>query len=118
MIKVSVFYPNHPGARFDFDYYTATHLPLVRDRLGAACRGVAADRGLAGGAPDAPPAYLAIAHLYFDSVDAFNAAFTPVAEQILGDIPNYTDLAPDLQISEVLGAPQVAEMGSFGTRGG
>ena len=54
MIKVSVFYPNQPGTRFDFDYYTATHLPLVRDKLGAACKGIAADRGMAGGAPDAP----------------------------------------------------------------
>ena len=41
MIKVSVFYPNKPGARFDFDYYTATHLPLVRDKLGGACEGIA-----------------------------------------------------------------------------
>lgn len=102
MIKVSVFYPNTPGARFDFDYYANTHLPLVRDKLGSACQGVAADKGIAGGAPGAAPAYIAIAHLYFESVDAFNAAFGPVANDILGDIPNYTDLTPDLQISEVL----------------
>jgi len=102
MIKVSVFYPNKPGAKFDFDYYTAKHLPLVRDKLGAACKGIAADRGLAGGAPGAPAPYVAIAHLYFESVDAFNAAFGPVSGEILGDIPNYTDLSPDLQISDVL----------------
>lgn len=102
MIKVSVFYPNTPGAKFDFDYYTRSHLPMVRDKLGSACKGVAADKGLAGGAPDAPAPYVAIAHLYFETVEAFNAAFGPVANDILGDIPNYTDLSPDLQISEVL----------------
>jgi uncharacterized protein (TIGR02118 family) len=113
MIKVSVFYPNQPGARFDFDYYTGTHLPLVRDKLGAACHGVAADKGLAGGAPDAPAPYVAIAHLYFETVEAFNAAFSPVAEQILGDIPNYTDLTPTLQISEVLVNASRSETGEL-----
>lgn len=102
MIKVSVFYPNRPGARFDFDYYVHQHLPMVRDKLGSACKGVAAVKGLSGGAPDAPAPYVAIAHLFFDSVDAFNAAFGPVSGDILGDIPNYTDLSPELQISEVL----------------
>jgi len=102
MIKVSVFYPNTPGARFDFDYYTNSHLPMVRDKLGAACQGVAADKGIAGGTPGAAAPYVAIAHLYFESVEAFNTAFGAAANEILGDIPNYTDLTPDLQISEVL----------------
>ena len=35
-------------------------------------------------------------------VEAFQAGFGPHAEEILGDIPNYTDLAPTLQISEVM----------------
>ena len=29
MIKVSVMYPNRPGARFDHDYYRDKHLPLI-----------------------------------------------------------------------------------------
>ena len=29
MIKVSVMYPNAPGARFDHDYYRDKHLPLT-----------------------------------------------------------------------------------------
>ena len=101
MIKVSVFYPNREGCRFDFDYYCNTHLPMVREKLGPACTGIAADRGLAGGEPGSPPIYVAIAHLFFQSVEAFQQAFGPAAAEILGDIPNYTDLSPDLQISEV-----------------
>ena len=36
MIKVSVMYPNTPGARFDHDYYRDRHLPLIKSRMGAA----------------------------------------------------------------------------------
>ncbi len=113
MIKVSVFYANKPGCRFDFDYYTTKHLPLVRDKLGTACTGIAADKGLAGGAPGSSPTFIAIAHLYFESVDAFQNAFNPVAGEILGDIPNYTDLQPDLQISEVVMNASRSEKGEL-----
>jgi uncharacterized protein (TIGR02118 family) len=40
-------------------------------------------------------------HLYFDTTDAFLAAFGPHAEAILADIPNYTNTQPTIQISEV-----------------
>jgi uncharacterized protein (TIGR02118 family) len=42
-----------------------------------------------------------LAHLAFDSVDAFQAAFGPHAAAIMGDIPNYTNVQPVVQISEV-----------------
>jgi uncharacterized protein (TIGR02118 family) len=41
-------------------------------------------------------------HLLFDSLEAFQGAFGPHAEAIMGDIPNYTDLEPVIQISEVI----------------
>jgi uncharacterized protein (TIGR02118 family) len=34
-------------------------------------------------------------------VEAFQSAFGPHAEEIMADIPNYTDIQPTLQISEV-----------------
>ena len=37
MIKVSVMYPNTPGARFDHEYYRDQHLPLVKARMGDSC---------------------------------------------------------------------------------
>ena len=45
--------------------------------------------------------YRVICHLSFDSVDAFQTAFGANAPQIMGDIPNYTDIQPMVQISEV-----------------
>jgi len=40
-------------------------------------------------------------HLYFDSVEAFQAVFGPHAGPIMDDIPNYTNVQPTIQVSEV-----------------
>ena len=101
MIIVSVLYPNGPGSKFDLDYYLQRHVPMVQQRLGAALKRVAVERGLAGGAPGAPAPFLAMAHLYFDSVEAFQSAFGPHAGAILADVPNYTNTTPVIQIGEV-----------------
>ena len=47
MIKVSVFYPNNEGSKFDMNYYCNTHMPMVRQKLGAACKGAAVEQGIA-----------------------------------------------------------------------
>jgi uncharacterized protein (TIGR02118 family) len=101
MIKVAVLYPNGSGAKFDMKYYVTKHLPMVRDRCAPACRGIAAESGLAGGSPGAPAPYIAVGYLTFDSVAAFQQAFTPHVAEIMGDIPNYTNTTPVVQISEV-----------------
>ena len=102
MIKVSVMYVNTPGARFDHEYYRDKHMPLLKKRMGDACLYYTIDKGLAGGAPGEPAKYVAMCHVFCDSVESFQAAFEPHAKEILGDISNYTDLAPTLQISEVV----------------
>jgi uncharacterized protein (TIGR02118 family) len=100
MIRVSVFYPNSPGATFDMAYYTSKHLPMVQ-RKAAGCKGIAADEGAAGGAPGSQPTYVAIGYLLFDSVQAFESGFGPHASEILADVPNYTNTRPIIQISEI-----------------
>jgi uncharacterized protein (TIGR02118 family) len=102
MIKVSVMYPNTPGARFDHAYYRDKHMPLVKGLMGDSCLYYTVDKGLAGGAPGAPAPYVAMCHLFCDTVEAFQAGFGPHAEEIMADIPNYTDLAPTIQISEAV----------------
>ena len=101
MIRVSVLYPHKEGARFDWAYYTGTHIPMVGRKLGSAVKAVSVDQGMAGGAPGSPPAFVAIANLTFDSVPAFQAAFGPHADEIMADIPKYTSIEPTIQISEV-----------------
>jgi uncharacterized protein (TIGR02118 family) len=102
MIKVSVMYPNIAGARFDHVYYRDKHMPLVKRSMGDACLFYTVDKGLAGGAPGEPAPYVGMCHIYSDSVETFQAGFGPHAKEILGDIANYTDLAPVMQISEVV----------------
>lgn len=101
MIKVSVLYPSGEGAKFDMSYYCKSHMPMVQEKLGAACKRVAVEEGLAGGAPGAPPTYVAMGHLYFDSVAEFQGALAPHEAAIMGDIPNYTNIHPIIQVSEV-----------------
>ena len=102
MIKVSVMYPYAPGARFDHDYYRDKHMPMLKARLGDACKSYTVAKGVSGGAPGSPPAFVGMCHIFAESVEAFQAAFGPHAKEILGDIPNYTDLKPTMQISEVV----------------
>lgn len=102
MINVSVMYPNKPGALFDHDYYRDTHMPLVKARLGDACIRYSVEKGLGGGAPGAPAPYVGICHIYSPSIEAFQAAMAQHAKEIMGDIPNYTDLQPVMQVSEVV----------------
>jgi len=101
MIKVHILYPNAPGVRFDMAYYCEKHMPMVQARLGAACQGFTVDAGLGGGAPGQPAPYVAIGALLCTSLEAFQAAMGAHAAEIMGDIPNYTDAKPVLQISEV-----------------
>ena len=102
MIKVTVLYPNKAGSRFDHGYYKDKHMPLVKARMGAACKFYTVDKGLGGERPGDPPPYVAMCHIFCDSVEAFGAAFGPHADEIVADIANYTDLAPIVQMSEVV----------------
>ena len=101
MIKVSVMYPNGPDVHFDDVYYTKNHMPMVKDRMGEHCQYYTVDRGLSSGAPDANAPYIAMGHLFCDSLEAFQAGFGPHTKEIMGDIPNYTNQTPIIQISDV-----------------
>jgi uncharacterized protein (TIGR02118 family) len=101
MVKVSVFYPNGEGHYFDMGYYLDTHMPMVQARLGAALRGVSVEHGLGGSEAGAPPLYLAMGHLLFDSVEQFQQSFGTHGAEIVGDVPNFTNTRPALQVSEI-----------------
>lgn len=101
-IKVSVLYPNENGKAFNMDYYCNKHVPMVAGLLGEAVIGATVEKGLAGGAPDTAAAYSAMGNLYFDSMESFQNSFGPNAEQIMGDVPNFANVEPIVQISEVM----------------
>lgn len=102
MIRVSVFYPQGGGSTlFDMNYYLNKHIPMVQQKLGKACKSIAVEQGLTGSTPDAMPSFLVITHMTFDTVESFQAAFSPHAAAIKADTANYTKIAPILQVSEV-----------------
>jgi uncharacterized protein (TIGR02118 family) len=101
VIKVSVLYPNTAGSRFDMTYYLNKHIPMVQQKLGTALKGASVEQGLGGAQPGSPPAYVAMGHLLFDSVETFQKSFGPHAETIVADVSNYTNTQPTIQVSEV-----------------
>ena len=42
-----------------------------------------------------------LCHLHFDSVESYQQAIGPVAEQIRNDVANYASEAPIIQLSDV-----------------
>ena len=101
MIRVTFLYPNKPGSRFNADYYIDVHMPLAIKLLGSALKGVSAEIGLSAAMPDQPAPNAAIATFDFESVQAFTAAVMPHYLELQSDIPNYTDIEPVVQISEL-----------------
>jgi uncharacterized protein (TIGR02118 family) len=101
MIKVTVFYPFSKGKKFDMDYYCNSHMNLVKKSMGDFLKASTVEKGLAGMAPNSPAPYFAIGSMYFDSVETFKMAFSK-AENLMADIPNFTDTEPQVQISEVV----------------
>ena len=101
MIRFTVLYPAKPGSRFDVDYYVRTHMPMSRRLLGSAVKSISVEIGIGGEVPGEPAPFAAIAGFECESVDAFMTAFLPVADQLRGDIPNYTDIVPVIQVSEI-----------------
>ncbi len=101
MIKISILYPN--TGKFDMDYYLKIHMPRSIELLskGKGYRGVSVERGMGGAEPGSAPAHVAMCHYLFDTVDEFVAAFMPHADELQGDIPNYTDIQPVIQFNEV-----------------
>ena len=102
MIKVSVLYTNSEGKKFEMDYYCDKHTPLLTGLLGDPLKGVSIESGLSGATPDSPATFVAIMNMYFDPLESFGQIFNPNADKLMKDIPNFTDIDPVVQISEVV----------------
>jgi len=55
MIRVSVLYQNAEDKKFDMAYYINKHMPMVKQKLGSACKRVDVDQGLGGAHQDRSP---------------------------------------------------------------
>ncbi len=103
MIALTVLYPKTDTSRFDMDYYLNQHVPLTRARLTpVGAIGIDLEEGLVGGAPDSPPAYAVIGRIRFNTLEELQTALATHGPELIGDIPNFTDVQPELQISRII----------------
>ena len=100
-ISLQVAYPVTDDTQFDYDYYLATHMPLVGEHMGPHIESTLVTKGLAGG-PDVPAPYYAIATIVFADQAALDSAMA-VAGPVLADIPNFTNTQPQMLIGQVVG---------------
>lgn len=95
--KSTVLYPNEDDTKFDLDYYLATHMPLVGQKwkqYGLTGWDVIKHDATVGGAA---PKYLIEATLVWESKEAAEKATTgPEAQEVFGDVPNFTNKQPVL----------------------
>jgi uncharacterized protein (TIGR02118 family) len=101
MIRVSVMYPNAPGKKFDWDYYLSKHIPAVRALTTMGLVRVEVDKGIASAQPGVAAPFLAIAHMYFNTVEDVQRFMSGGAE-LMADLPNFTDIQPQAQISQIV----------------
>ncbi len=94
MISVMIMYPKTDDSTFDMDYYKATHMPMFAESLGDACQGW-------GAATIKTGKWEAVGWAMVDSQEALDAAMAEHGAKIMGDIPNYTNVAPELVVGDV-----------------
>ena len=104
MIKVSVLYPHDAAMKFDFDYALKSHLPMVERLLRPiGLQSAWIDKGVSAADPKEPAPFVAVNNLLFNTVEEVHQAFMTHGHEIMGDIKNYTDIKPQIQISETVG---------------
>lgn len=102
MYKVSVMYPTTEGADFDFDYYCNKHIPMVEERMRPfGLLRTAVEKGLPTADGQAPP-YVCVGHLYFETADGYDKSIQAHADELRGDLKNYTTIRPQRLLGEVL----------------
>lgn len=99
MLAVTIMYPRTDDSTFDMDYYVSSHMPMFAESIGDACQGW--------GAVSFPKGkYTAMGWLMVTDRDALNAGLQAHGANIMGDVPNYTNVEPEMLIGEVAGGSQ------------
>ena len=111
MIRVTTLWPRTNDSHFDMEYYLTKHVPMTNARLQSLGLSVVSevDEGLGSLMPGEPPPYAAIGTLLFETMEDLQKGLAAHGAEIMGDIPNFTDVQPVIQIgSVVLGVTQAA----------
>jgi uncharacterized protein (TIGR02118 family) len=96
MLAITILYPRTDDSTFDMDYYVGSHMPMFAEALGDACQGWGAASVAAG-------SYAAMGWAMVSDQAAFDAAMAEHGAKIMGDVPNYTNVRPELLVGEITG---------------
>ncbi len=96
MLVVTILYPRTDDSTFDTDYYTSTHMPMFAESLGDACQGW-------GAATIAAGKYQALGWVTVTDQAGFDAGMKEHGGKIMNDVPNYTNVQPELLVGEYVG---------------
>jgi len=97
---LTVVYPWKDDAKFDFEYYTGKHLPLLRQLYGASVGKMHVHKGMRRG-DGSPPAFVGGVTVEILSLEAFDAAAKEHRPKLIADVPNFSNITPVAQIDEV-----------------
>ena len=102
MVRVTLMYKNMENANFDFDYYINQHLPLARKLLkNSGLIGIEVEKGLKM-LNEEKVDCICISHLDFPDFESAQRSLEQFSEELKADVPNYTNIDPQVQINEVL----------------
>ena len=104
MIRVTVLFPKTSASHFDMDYYLSKHVPMTKSKLQSLGIPVEAevDEGLGSITPGEPAPYAAIGFLFFEKMEHLQQGLATHGAEIMGDIPNFTNVQPQIQIGQVV----------------
>jgi uncharacterized protein (TIGR02118 family) len=103
MFRVVIMYPKTNDSHFDMNYYLSHHIPLVREIFNKTSLGkIEIDQGIANAFPDQPVPYASITLFHFEKIEDFQNGMMTRGNEIVGDMPNYTNVQPTIQIDQVV----------------
>jgi uncharacterized protein (TIGR02118 family) len=101
MVRVIGLYKWLEGASFDHDYYNKEHMEFAKEKLlPYGLIHLESDQYLSA-MPPQPGDIIAATNAYFESPEKAQAAIAAVGNDLMLDVPKYTNIRPELKMSLV-----------------
>ena len=103
MFRVVMLYPQSSDSRFDMNYFLTKHIPRIQEifkNLGLL--NLEVQQGIASAMPGQSAPFICICSFLFENLEGFQQGMTAQGAWIIGDVPNYTNAQPQIQISQVV----------------
>jgi uncharacterized protein (TIGR02118 family) len=100
---ITVVFPNDLDAKYNIDYYTASHMTLIEKHWSKyGLKGWSATRYLPG-LDGADPLYVFGSQVFWESEEAMKKAFeSPEVAEIMADVPHFSNKPPIFLIGQTV----------------